>query len=72
VLAPAHSEAFFNKLLVLGSPSGEPSTTISRPVSQQICEKLWTLPVNQVVLNETTDEMTLIEPSAQMSGWDRL
>ena len=26
-----------------GSPSGEPSTT--RPMHQQMCEKLWTLPV---------------------------
>ena len=27
-----------------GSPSGEPSTT--RPMLQQMCEKLWTLPVS--------------------------
>lgn len=28
-----------------GSPSGEPSTT-TRPMSQQMCERLWTLPTN--------------------------
>ena len=27
-----------------GSPSGEPSTTTTRPMTQQMCEKLWTLP----------------------------
>ena len=25
-----------------GSPSGEPSTTTTRPMHQQMCEKLWT------------------------------
>ena len=28
---------------ISGSPSGEPSTT-TRPMPQQMCEKLWTLP----------------------------
>lgn len=28
-----------------GSPSGEPSTTTTRPMTQQMCEKLWTLPI---------------------------
>jgi hypothetical protein len=32
-----------------GSPSGEPSTT--RPMLQQMCEKLWTLPSLAFVLN---------------------
>ncbi len=27
-----------------GSPSGEPSTKTTRPMPQQMCEKLWTLP----------------------------
>jgi len=28
-----------------GSPSGEPSITTTRPTPQQMCEKLWTLPL---------------------------
>ena len=27
-----------------GSPEGEPSITTTRPMTQQMCEKLWTLP----------------------------
>ena len=33
----AHAKTF-------GSASGEPNTTTNRPTSQQMCEKLWTLP----------------------------
>jgi hypothetical protein len=29
---------------IFGSPEGEPSTTTNRPTTQQMCEKVWTLP----------------------------
>ena len=28
-----------------GSPSGEPSITTTRPMTQEMCEKSWTLPI---------------------------
>ena len=33
-----------NACAIFGSPSGEPNTTTNRPMPQQMCEKLWTLP----------------------------
>jgi hypothetical protein len=31
-----------------GSPEGEPNTTTNSPTPQQMCEKLWTLPVENI------------------------
>ena len=31
-----------------GSPEGEPNTTTNSPTPQQMCEKLWTLPVFEI------------------------
>ena len=32
-----------------GSPEGEPNTTTNSPTPQQMCEKLWTLPLRTSV-----------------------
>jgi serine/threonine protein kinase len=42
-----------------GSPSGEPSTT--RPMLQQMCEKLWTLPETDPLLGQTLSHYRILE-----------
>jgi hypothetical protein len=53
-----------------GSPSGEPSTT--RPMPQQMCEKLWTLPLASgahATLNKIDGDGTSIsEPVLYVNG----